>query len=240
MIIVDAITDSRLIQQLIITTRPPNAPRPAMTLVSDIKKNVFLPPSSNRLGGAQYSYSFWMKLSDVSSGNVQGKTIFLRGDDQRYPVKKIDLISDQSMLPHTNRHIVTSPLVAFGDTHRDIVVICNTTSNLLQSFDVHVPDAIVADIPNQWIMYTVTFEDNVPIDDFENGLLVKFFVNGQLIMRKTVHGALRLSEGDLFLLPNSTLLNGASFASLVYYPWAMCDKEVLHVFKKGPSKKKNC
>lgn len=203
---------------------------------------VHLPASVNRLGGAQFSYTWWMKLSDVSPHNVAQKTLFLRGDPRRYPLRKVDVSSGESMLPSSyTTQIVKAPLVRFGRTHEELIVDINTTLDLEQSFTTAFGASDMGRkhlqlMTGRWVMFTIVFQDHVPIDDFEDGILMQMYVNDVTLVRKTARGALRLNNGDMCFLPNDEAIRGGFLADFAYYPWALSRKEIQQRFRKGPSK----
>jgi hypothetical protein len=86
-------------------------------------------------------------------------------------------------------------------------------------------------------MYTFVFEDNVQINDFENGIQIKFFLNDTLYQIETVKSALKQNFGDLFVLPDSTGvgIKSARMSDLSYYNYALNPNQISQRFNKGPS-----
>lgn len=228
--IIRGIADSRALHQRSINTFNPQAPNYRQ-----------LPRSVNRFGGAQFSYVCWMKLSNTDRENVAGKTILLRGDPKPYPLTKIDRTQNNTQVTPTGykTSIVKCPSIKFGSSINKFVIECNTTNDVEQTFVAarHDTNKHVFDlIPGRWVMLTVVLEDNIPIDDFENGIRARMFLNGELVMQQSAFGALRINNGDLHLLPNQNLIEGALFANVRYYPWALTGSEVSNLFAKGLGK----
>jgi hypothetical protein len=88
-------------------------------------------------------------------------------------------------------------------------------------------------IPGRWVMWTIIFEDNSPIDDFEDGIVLRLYMNDVMFMRKTAKGSLRLNEGPLHFLPNEELMDGIYLSNFTYFPWAMTEQEIGTQFRRG-------
>lgn len=206
-----------------------------------------LPRSVNRKGGAQFSYTFWMKLTDTDDATVAGKVLFMRGDAKKYALQKFENAAGSAVSPLTTDNyttqIVKAPLVRFGSTYRDVVLECNTTNDIEQRFAptalTREQNEILAMVPGRWAMYTFVLEDNVPIDDFENGIVAKTYINDVLFHRQTARGALRQNPGPFHVLPNADLLQGAFLGNIMYVPFAMTSEEVGWLYAKGIDPKRH-
>ncbi len=205
--------------------------------------------SLNRRGGAQFSYMFWLYLGDASRGNVAGKTLLLRGDPAPYAYEvlrgaAVERLVDADVL-------VRCPRVRFGRGSDEIVVELNTVEDpgtaVHFSSDVSPGDAtlrrnLLKLTRGKWVLYTLTFEDRVAVTDFEQGVLVRLYVNDVLYRSAPLPGrALRQNSGDLHVLP---LLGGAAvpirdgrIADVAYYNYAVPAAEVEAVYRRGPPQK---
>ena len=195
------------------------------TINQDAKSFMSLKRSFNRRGGAQFSYSFWMQLTDTTPSNVAGRTILLRGDKNVYAwVEQTAADSTFNTITTTTGHqdvLVKSPRIRFGPTYDSFVVELNTVND---------PDVQIAFSPEvestydgelvtkkgdpslrhnalsltkgKWSMYTFTFEDQVAISDFESGIMVRFYINDTLYQTTRLPGTMRQNYGDLFLFPS--------------------------------------
>jgi hypothetical protein len=223
--IVKGVGDARMLQKRSFNTFNPGAPN-------------YLPlaRSVNRWGGAQFTYTLWMKLTNPDA--AAGKTILLRGNPQRYPLRKVDTqigydITAANVLPDGYTTVVVKqPLLRFGKTYDEFVLECNTTQDIEQTFTVASSPNVSKLIPGRWVMLTAVLEDNVPIDDFETGIQARVYVNDALVLRDVARGALRLNDSDLHLLPGD-LLDGAYFANVQYISKALTDVEVADLYAKG-------
>ena len=88
----------------------------------------------------------------------------------------------------------------------------------------------------KWFLVTIVFEDNIPINDFENGLSVKFYINDQLYASATYPDMLKQNDGDFYLFPDGAL-NKIMISNLYYLNYAIGPKEISSYYMKGPSPK---
>lgn len=214
--------------------------------------------SYNRVGGAQFTYSFWLFVNSAASGRgaygdgLKGKDIFLRGDRREYTYQKrspsqLENGVDEIMEERTDT-LIKCPRIRFGDDSNDIVIEFNTQDDIdhrvsmasqVHDNDVTIRHNLMSLMTNRWVLLTVTFEDNVPVNDFENGIIVRFFVNDILYFTHRVTSTLRQNRGNLFLFPGGEI-PGCSIANLRYMNYAAGFKEVKRLYEKGrPSHQAN-
>jgi hypothetical protein len=239
---------------------------------------VSLNRSYNRVGGAQFSYSMWIQIRDTSAPNVAGKTLFMRGDPNVYtfqtykskvdvdPVTNIPLTRYELTGDNTKTDVfVRCPRIRFGKTFDEIVVEFNTLIDPMTSMTIspkngyHLDDTLrinaVNLVQNRWAMMTFTFEDGVAINDFENGVLMRFYLNDTLYFSGTTQSALRQNMGDLTVLPilsdqteetgnrvfrgyngSGEDLKSTTIGNLFYFNYALGLKNVRELFAKGHPK----
>jgi hypothetical protein len=89
-------------------------------------------------------------------------------------------------------------------------------------------------LETNWIMITVTFEDNIPLNDFENGIRVCMYLNDVLYSTQMFDGALKLSSGNLYFFPEGGI-DGVKLASIRYFNYAIGIKEVKDLYNKKPN-----
>jgi hypothetical protein len=199
-----------------------------------------LSPSMNRMGGAQFSYSFWLKLNNTSPENLEKKWLFIHGDptnynytyDEQYK-KKISASSP----------IVKCPGIGFGKDINEIFIECNTTNDFNESvsfwgisdLDETKRHNVLSLIQGKWALFTITFGDNKPLDEKEDRTQVKLFINDIEYHRsKDYHlkGALKLNQGNLTILPNSPIQSGY-MADLTYYNYALNVEDIRKIYNKS-------
>lgn len=243
----DTRTDVRLPQRTMIVSGYVEVPVIANTVYETLdpraKSFVSLPRSFNRQGGAQLTYQFWLYLDDVTPATVANKMILLRGDSKVYSWNDAKGVSNQGVA-------IACPSISFGSTYDKISICFNTLDSILNRFDTHSQDAdpaldpdprrnLLTLISKKWVLFTVVFEDNIPISEFENGLSLRFFVNDILYDYASYPGkTLRQNNGQLTLFPaldaGSAGINKARVADLSYYNYALEANDVKQVFDAGP------
>lgn len=195
-----------------------------------------LPRSVNFDGGAQYSYSFWIKLQNTSPENVSRKVLFMQGDPEKYQVN----VSENGKNMSYNHWVVKNPMIGFGDSVEEIEVEFNTTEDLnaksvikrKESADETLRRNVLSLLPGKWAMFTFVFKDNQPMGDFENGVLFEFYINDTQHHREFIKGGLRLNNGNINILPTGSIKDGF-MSDLTYYNYALTDYDVMKVFSKG-------
>jgi hypothetical protein len=200
-----------------------------------------LPRSINKFGGAQFSYSVWVKFNNVSSENLGGKVLFLRGDKKQYPIiQKVNNKETKNV-----DYLIKSPLVKFGDNADKLIVEFNTTNNItqqavisrVQSNDETLRHNVFSLMPGKWVLMTFIFEDDKRYDDYEDGVVFKFYLNDVLYHTQRFSGALRLNDGHLHMLPNSEIMEGY-MADMTYYNYALGLNDIKNTLGKGFTNKK--
>lgn len=237
---------------------------------------VMLDRSYNRKGGAQFSYSIWVQIRDTSS--INGQTLFMRGDPSLYNWTK--KVGDTAATSATDV-LIKSPRVRFGSSFDEgLVVEFNTIQDpqggsivikpnpnpipvagqspaSLTTFDETMRQNIWNLTRDRWAMLTFTFEDGVAINEFENGIIFRFYLNDVLYKTQGVQGALRQNVGDVYLLPainndpgiqNNPNQKGytvgqgpgaianTTIGNLSYFNYALGLAEVSALFRQGPPK----
>lgn len=211
----------------------------------------FLPilKSYNRRGGLQFSYSFWIKI-DTRSGGTQlaNQSILLHGDRTPYRWHKNTRGNQEIGTPNTSHTygptmLVKCPHIRFGRTFDEIIVEFNTLT------DPHVAYAITPTskpgpgerrnalslMQGKWAMLTFAFEDNVGISNFEEGIMVRTYLNDDLYHTHRQRGAFRRNQGDLFVAPNlDRSINNVMVGDIRYHNYAIQPEEVSRLFRDGP------
>ena len=144
---------------------------------------------------------------------------------------------------------VMSPMIAIGNPkQKEMRVYFNTLDKIDQCIVLKkMPDStdstlrhnIASLAEKSWTMYTFVFTDYVPIDDFENGIVVKSYVNDTLYQVDRVAGSLRDNDGDLAVLPDgapgtdSTYTSRLLLSTMDYYNHALTDADVVRRYNAG-------
>jgi hypothetical protein len=200
----------------------------------------FLPlnPSSNIKGGAQFSYSFWINVGNPSV--ALGKPILLRGDAASYSYQVVDKVANQTT--SVVDRVAFCPIIEFGSNPMEFNVRFNTDNNINETLavtQIHSSDSIyrknlLSLFQGRWFLVTVVFEDNIPINDFENGLAVKFYVNDVMYQSGVYAAMLKQNRGNLYLFPNGSI-DQCKISQMEYYNYAVGLPEVQSKYQAGPN-----
>lgn len=208
------------------------------------KSFVPIPRAYNRMGGAQFSYSFWLFVGDTHPSSVRNKDILLKGAPDALAYRKVSKTNADATPFRVVQSQIKCPKLGFGNSFKDIVIEFNTQDDVNHRvnlsatphpIDVTIRHNLMDLIQNKWVYIAVTMEDNVPINDFENGIIVRFYVNDILYYTHRVASTLKQNNGDLFLFPEGEI-KGCRIADLKYHNYAIGFKEVKMSHGNGPPK----
>lgn len=218
---------------------------------------VDLPISTNRKGGIQYSYSFWVRIAPGS--DIADKIIFFRGgeilgDKKKGFIYESESVTDTSKVDQnkypafqleddsTRNRLVKAPLIRFGKDN-------NTTSLRIEFNSFKNPhmfidlDAEIFSLVRSssakpvYTLISVAFQDNVDFGGVERGIKADIFMNSALVKTQTFEdNALMLNKGPIVLWPNTTSEDStmdADVANLTYYNYALEVDDVDSIYRNG-------
>jgi hypothetical protein len=204
--------------------------------------------SQNRMGGAQFSYSFWLQLGGAMNELLEGRTIFVRGDPRKFkPQIKRD--ETPNFTPYfddaTGGVTIACPRIYFK-SNNSIGVQVNTDKELLfetvvgnNYMEGEVRKNALSLLPGTWALITLVVEDNFPINDFENGVAIKVFLNDTMYSTATIEGSLRPNTGPIYFLPSRTSdptwPAKSKISDFIYYNYALNENEVKRLYYRGPN-----
>lgn len=218
------------------------------TITPHANRYIPLNPSVNIRGGAQFTYMFWIQVLDKSA--VAGKPIFMKGDTKAYDytIDELRKVNGQIMTKQSKRTsdlAVFCPMLSFGNDSDEFSIKFNSFNNMHEELYIakyrYDDSAYRQNLPSmmagQWFMITVIFEDNMPINDFENGLSVKFYLNDVLYQSATFPTAMKQNKGDLYIFPriNNSIISGCRISNFMYYNYAVSDKDITLEYNRRPS-----
>lgn len=200
-----------------------------------------MPRSINKMGGAQFSYSMWIKLNNTSAKNIANKVLFVQGDNKRYSFSTS--VGDK----RTNEidYLIKSPLVKFGDDADTLITEFNTSTNIsttaqvskVNNRDETVRHNVFSLMPGKWMLMTWIFEDDKKYDEPEDGVVFRFYLNDILYQTQRYSGSLRLNKGDMYILPGGGIEDGF-LGDLTYYNYALGVDEIRRVYSQGVTNKR--
>ena len=223
-----------------------------------------MPRSYNRKGGAQYTYMMWILVDDPA--HASNKAILQRGDIRQYSVDvyrgdadveslKRTVLATETALPipadvepkevaRKSSAVVANPRIAFGDSYEDLHISFNTTATPFNDIHVlgnhHTDDTLrrgaLKLIAHKWALLTFQFEDNVPINEFEDGVLFRFYLNDIIYYTKKAPGALKLNDGNLYMFPDGGVAM-CKIGDLRYFNYAVGMDNIRSIYEAGPPRK---
>ena len=202
-----------------------------------------LPRSANKMGGAQFSYTVWVRFNDISAKTLSDKVMFMQGDPTKYNYqvqRNVGGFSPKTVTENKYDYVVKCPLVRFGDDGSSMIVEFNTTNdisaraeiNRVQRDDQTVRHNVFSLLPGSWALMTFVFEDDRRYNDHEDGVIFTFYLNDILYYTQRFQGALRLNKGDLVMLPEGPIDQGY-MSDMTYYNYALDLQQINKVIGKG-------
>ena len=196
-------------------------------------------PSSNLKGGAQFSYSLWMYIGSPDA--TINQCLFIKGDPNKYGYDITD-----NTLNYTKSvvdRVAYCPMINFAANQLEFDVMFNTTNNVqevlhikrLVSGSTALRHNVASLFSGKWFLFTVVFEDNIPINDFENGISVRVYINDILYQEGHYAAALKQNNGNLFILPDGASIPNFKISNFAYYNYAIGDDEIKSIYAKGPN-----
>ena len=230
-VILDGYADSSQLSNVSFNTQLP--------FISNYKAII---PSSNIKGGAQFTYSLWINQGTTSFSTRRNKCIFIRGDKKKYNVN-ITETSTNTVTPKT-MYVGLCPMLMFGDNENDFVVKFNTVNNIQEQLYLKAQTSdndlyrknLISLYSGKWFLMTIVFEDNIPINDFENGLSVQIYINEILYTSGTYSTMLKQNQGDLFFFTDGSIPS-CMISAMKYYNYALSQTEIKDIYRAGPSPK---
>ncbi len=137
---------------------------------------------------------------------------------------------------------ISAPCVAFADRYDEIGIFFNTIQWPFASVTIN-PANDVNDntkrrdamklIAHKWALFTIVIEDSVSVSDFEDGVIVRFYLNDMLYYTEHVSGTLRANTGHFYLFPDGGI-QGTRIGDLTYFNYAIGQERIKNIYEKGP------
>jgi hypothetical protein len=205
--------------------------------------NNFVPiqPSVNTKGGAQFSYSFW--LHKDTNADVAGKVIFLKGDNKKYNFTIRDNTNSKApIVERLNETMVFCPMIKYSADGNGYEIEFNTLNrydekvsvNKVTSADNAYRNNLLTTLNATWHLISVSFEDNIPINDFESGIAARVYINDVLYKTGRIPSALKQNHGDLYLFPNDkNPMTGVKVSDFTYYNYVLSEDDIRQISQAG-------
>lgn len=215
--------------------------------------------SMNLGGGAQFTYSMWVKVENANDNLFKDLIILHKGDNKKYQVAYYAPETQEAnnasyvrkvTLPADNW--IACPQIRFGESYRDIRVRFNTQNEIYNEIQVKMkPDAeptskknLLSLMPLNWTLLTFVFQDNFSMrENAENGIKFTMYVNDVPYWTESAstypnfrNDALKQNDGNLFFFPKPVAA-GSDFVKIgnvKYYNYAVSSEEVTKEYNAGP------
>lgn len=196
-------------------------------------KNQYIhtPHSNNVVGGAQYSYSFWL---DMKSDFEDSLDFFIKGSTKK--------VSYDGKTPD---YLIASPLVRFNDKSNYMTIRFNTLNDPLT--EVHLTEKffeMTKSTPTnpRWFLFVLVFADYFDFKNQEKGIEFRCFVNTDLVVSKTIkNDALKLNSGDLYITPSGSSPDNINYyADLTYHNYALNVVDIETIYANGVNTEAGC
>lgn len=214
-----------------------------------------LRPSVNRIGGTQFSYSFWLRRN--RDFDLNKKILFFRGSEVKGNKEKGYIYNENGgtdgdsnheksntkrdtaqAVADVNERFIKSPLVRFYE--QGLQIEFNTIK------DPHLFVRLNADIFKllksskrhpKYNLITISFQDNFDFGGKERGIQVEVFIDDALVKTSSFeNNALRMNDGPIILFPNNIEQNesiDADIANLTYHNYALTIYDIESLYNKG-------
>lgn len=200
-----------------------------------------LPPATNRDGGIEFSYSFWVKLGE--NGLNHDNLIFVKGTNPRdggLTANFSDVYDEQGNKKNKDKHLLKAPLIRIS---KDALTVSFNTARKIDNEVSFVLDKDKfmrsTDLNPRWFLFSVCFKEGDFKTDFglnTKGVIVDIYLNEQHVKSHFVEkDSLRLNNGDLYFFPgnNSATENGSQIGNLYYHNFHLSTSDVMRIWSSG-------
>ena len=215
---------------------------------------VDMPPSINKEGGTEFSYTFWLKLDSTLSDDV---VLFTKGTNPKpdSPAATFNKVVDKSGKDVDVEKLIKCPMVKLSSDSKgspsSLIVSFNTSRKIHNEvvFDINsssLKNLLISTSDNpRWFLFTIAFREG----DFETeyglntkGVIVDLFVNEQHVKNKFIENdTINVNKGNIYIFPDSNRgFNGCQIGNIYYYNWNLKADDVTGVFVNGPNTSVGC
>lgn len=170
------------------------------------KDFVKIPQSVNGTTGSQFTYQFWMKVTDSDPTNFDNLVLLLKGDSRLYNIGYFDMQTNKRLvdLDEGPDYMIKSPLIRFKGGYKNLVVELNTNNHPNVKLNINLDGSddcrnitsptsngdtvtttvcdnrknLLTLLPLDWFLFTFVFEENYSItQSTENGIKFTLYIN---------------------------------------------------------------
>lgn len=203
---------------------------------------VDIPPSVNKEGGIEFSYTFWLKLDNALSSEV---VLFTKGmNPESNTLKdKFSKVYNNDVIDNKIEKLIMCPMVK-ASTNK-LTVKFNTAKKIHNEvvFDINPErrNIIISSQSNpRWFLFTITFKDGNYQTEYgmnTKGVIVNLYVNEEHVQNKFIENdTININNGNMYIFPDSRSgVDDCKIGNIYYYNWTLNAFEVESIFVKGPN-----
>tara|TARA_B100000405_G_scaffold207145_1_gene145704 strand:+ start:2015 stop:2926 length:912 start_codon:yes stop_codon:yes gene_type:complete len=194
-----------------------------------------MPPSMNKSGGIEFSYTFWAKISDLKSDT----TLFIKGAN---PVKS-SLSDELSKVKDAEGNVIVDDLIKcpmVNMSKENITISFNTAREIHNemTFEIGANSHLESTDSNpRWFLFTLAFREGDFTTEYgmkAKGVIVDLYINEQHVKNKFIdNDSMRLNDGDFYFFPKGSKDNQSMMGNLYYHNWALNSDDVKSIWAAG-------
>lgn len=209
--------------------------------------------SANHLGGASFTYQFWIRIEDANDELFKNLIILLKGDKTKYQLGYYEKNGSEHVLRKKldSDILIACPMIKFGNNYRDIRIRFNSNNEVVNEYAIVMnPDGdptsrknFLSLLPNNWMLLTFVFEDNYSTTEgIVNGIKLTMYINDMPYWSETASSlpnklkgdTFKQNDGNFFMFPNvKTASDFVKLGNVRYYNYPVTQQEVTNVYSQG-------
>ncbi len=229
------------------------------TVTPTAKPYLRMGKSINSVGGAEFTYQFWMRVDDPNDDNFKDLVILLKGDKRKYNLgyyKQSDPTDNTKYKlakKLDSEYAIACPMIQFMNSYRELKVRLNTNKNPITDIDLLInldSDSTRRNLMSlmavkKWFLLTFVFRDHMSVSQgTENGIEFTYYINDIAYHTYKANSddnlnlgrnTIKHNDGDFYLFPDNTKSGDfLKMGNINYYNYALTSEEVKKVFESGP------
>mgnify|MGYP002633940758 CR=1 FL=1 len=208
---------------------------------SNRNKNNYIemPPSMNKSGGIEFTYTFWAKINNLKRDNV----LFNKGAN---PARS-SLSEELSKVKDAKGEVVVDDLIKcpmVKISKERIAISFNTAREIHNEMEFEIDAKSLlesTDTNPRWFLFTVAFREGEFTTEYgmkSKGVITDLYINEQHVQNKFIdNDSLRLNDGDFYFFPKGSSDSQSMVGNLYYHNWALNSDDVTSIWAAGFNEK---
>ena len=194
-----------------------------------------MPPSVNKNGGIEFTYTFWAKINDLRKDTV----IFVKGAN---PARQ-SLSEELSKVKDAEANVVTNDLIKcpmVRMSKNKIGISFNTAREIHNELELEIDSKNLLESTEsnpRWFLFSLSFREGEFTTEYgmnAKGIIVDLYLNEQHVKNKFIENdSLRLNEGDFYFFPKGSTESESMIGNLYYHNWALNSEDVTSLWAAG-------